>query len=72
VGYWDGDTLVVDTIGFNEKTELQGYRHTESLHMVERFRRMDFDTIQYEAMIEDPMFSKSHGRSLDLSHFVRT
>jgi len=54
VGYWDGDTLVVDTIGFNEKTELQGYRHTESLHMVERFRRMDFDTIQYEATIEDP------------------
>ena len=54
VGYWDGDTLVVDTIGFNEKTELQGYRHTESLHMVERFRRTDFNTIQYEATIEDP------------------
>lgn len=54
VGYWDGDTLVVDTIGFNEKTELQGFRHTESLHMVERFRRTDFETIQYEATIEDP------------------
>ncbi|HYR83290.1 MAG TPA: hypothetical protein VE422_04350 [Terriglobia bacterium] len=54
VGHWEGDTLVVDTIGFNEKTELQGFRHTESLHMVERFRRTDFDTLQYEATIEDP------------------
>jgi hypothetical protein len=54
VAHWEGDTLVVDTIGFNDKTELQGYRHTESLHMVERFRRVDFDTIQYEATIEDP------------------
>ena len=54
VGHWEGDTLVVDTIGFNEKTELQGFRHTESLHMVEKFRRTDFDTIQYEATIEDP------------------
>ena len=53
VGRWEGDTLVVDTIGFNEKTELQGYRHTEALHMVERFRRTDFDTIQYELTIED-------------------
>jgi hypothetical protein len=54
VGHWEGDTLVVDTIGFNDKTELQGYRHTESLHMVERFRRADYDTIQYELTIEDP------------------
>ena len=53
VGRWEGDTLVVDTIGFNDKTELQGYKHTESLHMVERFRRTDFDTIQYEVTIED-------------------
>ena len=54
VGHWEGDTLVVDTIGFNDKTELQGYRHTEDLHMVERFRRPDFDTVQYEVTIEDP------------------
>src|SRR5207249_695978 len=54
VGHWEGDTLVVDTVGFNDKTELQGFRHTESLHMVERFRRTDFNTLQYEATIEDP------------------
>src|SRR5215831_6946914 len=53
VGHWEGDTLVVDTIGFNDKTELQGYRHTEDLHMTERFRRTDVDTIQYEVTIED-------------------
>jgi hypothetical protein len=54
VGRWDGDTLVVDSIGYNDKTEINGYRHTESLHVVERFRRPDFDTLQYEATIEDP------------------
>ena len=59
VGHWEGDTLVVDTIGFNDKTELQGYRHTEDLHMTERFRRTDVDTIQYDLTIEDPnVFAK--------------
>jgi hypothetical protein len=60
-GRWDGDTLVVDTVGFNEKTELQGFRHTEALHMVERFRRTDFDVIQYEVTIDDPnVFEKPY------------
>jgi hypothetical protein len=54
IGHWDGDTLVVDTIGFNDKTEISGYRHTEALHIVERFRRADFNTLQYEATLEDP------------------
>ena len=55
VGHWEGDTLVVDTIGFNDKTELPGgYRHTEALHVVERFRRVTFDHLDYQATIEDP------------------
>jgi len=54
VGRWDGDTLVIDSIGYNDKTEINGYRHTEALHVVERIRRPDFDTLQYEATIEDP------------------
>ena len=55
VGRWDGDTLVVDTIGFNDKTELPGgYKHTEALHVVERFHRTDFNTLDYEATVEDP------------------
>ena len=54
IGRWDGDTLVVDTIGFNTRTELSGYKHSEKLHIVERFSRPDFDTLQYEATLEDP------------------
>ena len=53
-GHWEGDTLVVDSIGFNDKTEINGYRHTESLHVVERFSRPTVETLQYEARIEDP------------------
>jgi hypothetical protein len=54
VGRWEGDTLIVDSIGFNDKTEINGYRHTEALHVVERFKRPDADTLNYEATIEDP------------------
>lgn len=60
VGHWEGDTLVVDTIAFNDKTELPGgFRHTEALHVVERFHRIDFDHLQWDATIEDPnVFTK--------------
>jgi len=54
VGKWEGDTLVVDTVGFNTKTEISGFKHTEALHMVERFSRPNYDTLQYEATLEDP------------------
>jgi hypothetical protein len=54
VGRWEGDTLVVDTVGFNTKTELSGYKHSEALHIVERFSRPDYDTLQYDATLEDP------------------
>ena len=60
VGHWEGDTLVVDTVGFNDRTELPGaFRHSEALHVVERFHRTDFDHLQWEATIEDPnVFAK--------------
>jgi hypothetical protein len=54
VGRWEGDTLVVDTIGFNDKTEVYGFMHTESLHVVERFKHLDNGSLQYEVTIEDP------------------
>jgi hypothetical protein len=55
IGHWEGDTLVVDTVGFNDKTELPGaYRHSEALHVVERFHRTDFDHLEWEATIDDP------------------
>lgn len=53
VGRWDGDTLVIDTIGYNDKTEISGYRHTEALHTVERLTRID-DGFDYAITIEDP------------------
>jgi hypothetical protein len=54
IGHWEGDTLVVDSVGFNDRTELPGaYRHSEALHVVERFHRTDFDHLQWEATIED-------------------
>ena len=54
IGHWEGDTLVVDSVGFNDKTEINGFRHTEALHIVERFGRPDYNTLQYEATLEDP------------------
>jgi hypothetical protein len=60
VGHWEGDTLVIDTVGFNDRTELPGaFRHSEALHVVERFHRTDFDHLLWEATIEDPnVFAK--------------
>lgn len=56
VGHWDGDTLVVDVIGFNDKTWLAGTGtfHSDKLHVVEKFTRMDENTIAYEVTMEDP------------------
>ena len=53
IGHWEGDTLVVDTIGFNDKTEISGFKHTEALHIVERYTRGEYNTLQYEATLED-------------------
>lgn len=56
IGRWDEDTLVVDTIGFNDKTWLDraGHPHSEALHVVERFRRVDHSKLQDDLTIEDP------------------
>lgn len=53
VAHWDGDTLVVDVRGFNDRTVIAGYRHTEDLRVTERYRRSAYDTIEYEALVED-------------------
>jgi DNA-binding beta-propeller fold protein YncE len=54
VGRWDGDTLVIDAIGFNDKTEVHGFMHTEALHVVERFRKLENGNLQYDVTVEDP------------------
>jgi len=56
VGHWEGDTLVVDVVGFNETSWIDffGHPHTDRLHLVERFSRPDKNTLRYEATIDDP------------------
>jgi hypothetical protein len=54
VGHWEGDTLVVDIVGFNTNTELSGYKHSDALHIVEKFRKPTPDALEYEATLEDP------------------
>jgi hypothetical protein len=56
VGHWDGDTLVIDVVGFNEQTWLDyyGHWHTDQLHVVERFSRPNKRTLHYEALVNDP------------------
>jgi hypothetical protein len=55
-GRWEGETLVVDTTGFNDKTwfDRSGNFHSAQLHVVERFTPRSADTLMYEATIEDP------------------
>jgi hypothetical protein len=57
VGRWDGDTLVVDVTGFNDKTWLASDLvsiHTDKLHVVEKYHRNEDDTISWEALVQDP------------------
>ena len=56
VGRWEGDALIVDSAGFNEKfwIDREGSPHTEQLHLIERFTRPDFNILQYELTVDDP------------------
>ena len=52
VGHWEGDTLVVDTTNFTDKTRFRG--SSDSLHVVERFSRVDGGNLLYRFTVEDP------------------
>jgi hypothetical protein len=56
VGRWDGDTLVVQSSGFNDRTWLDagGHPHSSALHMTERYHRADFGHLEVEVKFEDP------------------
>ncbi len=56
VGKWEGDTLVADTVGFNDQTWLDydGHPHSDALHTIERFRRLDFGHMEFQITIDDP------------------
>lgn len=56
IGHWDGDTLVIDTVGFDDRSWLdaQGHPHTEKMHVVERYHRIDLGHLEIEFTIDDP------------------
>jgi hypothetical protein len=76
-GRWEGNTLVVDTTNYNDKGwigtsastgRIKGIPQSESLHVVERFTRVDRNTINYEVTIDDPkIFTQSWKVSIPLN-----
>jgi hypothetical protein len=54
IGHWERDTLVIDTVGTNDKGWLNIYPHTEHLHIIEHYRRTDFGHLKVDITIEDP------------------
>jgi hypothetical protein len=56
IGHWEQDTLVIDSIGFDDRSWLdtQGHGHTEMMHVIERFRRPDLGHLEIEFTIDDP------------------
>jgi hypothetical protein len=56
IGKWEGDMFIVDSTGFNEKTNLDtvGHPHSDALHVIERFQRIDDKSMAYEVTIDDP------------------
>jgi len=72
-GHWEGDTLVVDNVGFNDESwfDRAGDFHSDQLHVVERFTLADADHMNYEATIEDPqVFTRPWKISLTLYRHV--
>lgn len=57
VGKWEGDTFIVDTIGFNDKMWIDRGQapHTEKLHLIEKFTRTDTNSMTYEVTVDDPL-----------------
>jgi len=59
IGHWDGEVLVVDTVGYNDRGWMMGnYPQTEELHLIERYRRTAYGRIELEVSAEDPTVFK--------------
>jgi hypothetical protein len=72
IGRYEGDTLVIDTIGLSDKTWLDhtGHPHSDALHVIERLRRMDHDTLELAVTVDDP---KAYTKSFSgKKYFVST
>jgi virulence-associated protein VagC len=75
VGHWEGDTLVVNSVGFNDKgwLDVGGNPQTESLRLTERFRRPDFGHLQLEVTFDDPKaFAKPFTLRMEKSYTADT
>ena len=70
VGKYEGDAFVIDTIGFNDKTWLDqtGHPHSDALHVIERFRRLDHDRLELSVTIDDP---KAYTKTFSASKVYR-
>jgi hypothetical protein len=70
IGWWEGDTLVVDTVGYNDKFwfDSRGTPHTEQLHTVERYTRINYGRLVHEFRLEDP---GAFSRPVDLKFMAR-
>ena len=69
IGWWEGDTLVVDSVGFNESFwwDRRGLPHTEQLHFIERFTRTDAQNMRYEFTVDDPgAYTKPYSGTLNI------
>ena len=67
IGKWEGDTLVVDTVSFNDKTLIDrvGRPHSNALHLTERIRRIDHDSMEIDFTVDDPKaYTKPWGTKL--------
>jgi hypothetical protein len=60
VGHWEGDTLVIDTVGLNNLTRLdpQGHPKSDQAHIIEKYRRPRYDQLWYEVTVDDPKYYK--------------
>ena len=54
VGHWEGDTLAIETVGFNDDTVLNGMPHSDAAHLFERYKRPDLDTLELNISVTDP------------------
>ena len=56
IGWYEGDEFVIDTVGLNDKTWIDqvGHAHSDQLHLIERFRHVDHDTMEISVTFEDP------------------
>jgi hypothetical protein len=70
IGRWEGDTLIVDAVGFNDKWwfDRRGTPHTEQLHVIERYTRLNYGQIRNNATLEDP---GAFSRPVDLTFTAR-